>query len=148
MGFLQIPKHFAAHNELYWAFSHFSYRNANNYYSHCELLYSLLKLGMARNFGMVGPCVTRCEQCEDGKMYVERVRRSEQGFEHLTEGEYMVVSQDSYTFLCFTSRCSSLSYSSISSWTSQGNGRILALCLYFHFCASLPALSYLLSSPF
>ena len=29
-----------------------------------------------------------CEQCEkDGKVYVERVRRSEQGFEHLTKGK-------------------------------------------------------------
>lgn len=103
---------------------------------------------MARNFGMVGPYVTRCEQCEDSKTYVERVWGSERGFEHLTDGEYMVVSQDNYTFLCFASHCSSLSYSLISSWTSRGNGRILALCLYFHVRASLPALSYLLPSQF
>ena len=36
-------------------------------------------------------------------------------------------------FLCFTSYCSSLSYSSTSPWISQGGGCILALCLHFHF---------------
>ena len=82
------------------------------------------------------PRTTKCEQCEDGKVYVERVRGSDRGFEHLTKGD-MIVSQDGHAFLCFASRCSSLSYSSILSRTSRGSGCILALCLCFSFCASL-----------
>ena len=45
------------------------------------------------------PCATKCEQCEDNKVYVERVRGSERGFEHLTKGEDVVVSQDSHVSL-------------------------------------------------
>ena len=92
---------------------------------------------------MVGqgwPSATRCEQCEDGKVYVERVQGSEWGFEHLTEGEDMVVSQDGHAFHCFASHCSSLLYSSISLQTLQGSGCIMALCLHLCFCSSLTAL--------
>ena len=60
----------------------------------------------------------------DGKAYVERVQRSEEGFKHLTEGEDMVVSQDGHMLLCFASSCSSLP---ISPWTSRGSGCILVL---------------------
>ena len=53
-------------------------------------------------FGDGQPCattaVTKCEK--DGKLYVERVPESEQGFEHLTKRKDMVVSQDGYSLLC------------------------------------------------
>ena len=44
-------------------------------------------------------------------------------------------------FLCIASHCSSLSYSSFSTQTSQVCGCIYALCLHLHFCASLLNLS-------
>ena len=47
-----------------------------------------------------------------------------------------VVSQNPMRFLCFASRCSSLSYTSFSTRTSQGYGCIYALCLRFRFSAS------------
>ena len=53
-------------------------------------------------FGDGQPCattaVTKCEK--DGKLYVERVPESEQGFEHLTKRKDMVVSQDGHSLLC------------------------------------------------
>ena len=36
----------------------------------------------------------------DGKVYAERVQDSEQSFEHLTECEDMVISQDDHSLLC------------------------------------------------
>ena len=84
-------------------------------------------------------------QCEDGKVYVERVRGGERSFKHLTKGD-MIVSPDGNAFPCFAiaayNRCSSLSYSSISPRTSRGSGCILALWLCFRFRASLPCSSY------
>ena len=50
---------------------------------------ALLFVGVTHAIGMVG----HVQQCEkDGKVYVERVPGSEQGFEHLTEREDMAVS--------------------------------------------------------
>ena len=63
----------------------------------------LLLVSVACAFGTVG-------HVRDEKAYIERVRGSEQGFKHLTEGKDKVVSQDGHVFLCFASRCSSLSY--------------------------------------
>ena len=91
------------------------------------------------------PYATKCEQCEDGRVYVERVQGSEQHFEHLTEGEDMVISQDGYALLCFANHCSSLLYSSILPQTLRSSGCILDLCLHFCFRTSLPFLSYSLS---
>ena len=91
------------------------------------------------------PCVTKCDQCEDGRVYVERVQGSEQHFKHLTKGEDIVISQDGYALLCFASHCSSLLCSLILPQTLQSSGCILDLCLHFCFCASLPVLSYSLS---
>ena len=76
------------------------------------------------------PCATKCEQCEYGKAYVEGVR----GFEHLTEGEHVVVS------LCFPT--AALLFRSHR--FRRALHRVVAafwLCLGFRFCASLPALS-------
>ena len=58
---------------------------------------------MACALGMVShvqlyTAVTKCEK--DGKLYVERVPESEQGFEHLTKRKDMVVSQDGHSLLC------------------------------------------------
>ena len=50
-------------------------------------------------------------------------------------------------FLCFPSRCSSLSYSSISPRTSRGSGCISVLCLRFRFCSSLLPLRFLHNFP-
>ena len=91
------------------------------------------------------PCVTKCDQCEDGRVYVERVQGSEQHLEHLTKGEDIVISQDGYTLLCFASHCSSLLCSLILPQTLQSSGCILDLCLHFCFRASLPVISYSLS---
>ena len=38
------------------------------------------------------PCATKCEK--NSKAHFERILESEHGFEHLTEHEDMVVSQD------------------------------------------------------
>ena len=78
------------------------------------------------------PCATWCE--EDSKVYIERVPGSKHGFQHLTEREDMIV-------LCFAAAAPS--YSLILLQTSHC---ILDLCLCFHFCVSLLALSWLLSS--
>ena len=70
------------------------------------------------------PCATKCEK--NGKMYVERIPGSDQGF----------VRTRIWSFLrwpFFASLAVALSYSSISPQTSQSSGYILALCLCFHF---------------
>ena len=77
----------------------------------------------------------------DGKAYVERVWRSERGFEHLIEGENMVVSQDGHVFLCFASCCSSLLYIDL---TADFTGEVgewlhfgcLSLFLFLHQSSS------------
>ena len=51
-------------------------------------------------------------------------------------------------FIRYARHCWSLSYSSFSTGTSRHCGCIYALCLLFHFCARLLALSFSLPSPF
>ena len=94
------------------------------------------------------PCATKCEQCEDVKVYVERVRESERGFEHLTDHKDSQYGKTAMHFLCFANRCSSLLYSMTLPWTSWDCGCILALCLCFHFRISVLTLSPSLSSQF
>ena len=45
---------------------------------------------------------TKCEQCEkDSNCTLKEFRGSERGFEHLTEHEDMIVSQDSHVLSLF-----------------------------------------------
>ena len=57
---------------------------------------ALLFVGVTHAIGTVG----HAQQCEkDGKVYVERVPGSEQGFEHLTKHKDIVVSRDDHSLL-------------------------------------------------
>ena len=63
---------------------------------------ALLLVDMADVFWDGRPCATKREQCEkDGNAYIERVRGSERGFEHLTKCEDMVISQDGHVLSLF-----------------------------------------------
>ena len=108
----------------------------------------LLLVGVARALGTVGhACATKCERCEkEGKAYV-LVWECECVFEpHRTQG-YGSFGKTTTCFSCFARGCCSLSYSSLSTWTSR-----CCCCIYalssFPFCARLQALSSLLPPPF
>ena len=60
------------------------------------------------------------------------------------KGENMVISQDGNAFFCFTSHW----FSFRTHHSHRGLQRAFWLCLHFRFCASLPVLSYSLSSQF
>ena len=87
------------------------------------------------------PCATKCEK--NSKAHFERIPESEHGFEHLTEHEDMVVSQDGQAILCFASHCSLVL---IDHHRLHGVVTTFWLCLRFCFCVSLLALSSSLSS--
>ena len=77
---------------------------------------------------------------------LERVSRSEHGFKlHRRIWSFL---KTTTCFICFARRCWTLLYSSFPTQTSRHYGCIYALCLLFHFCARLQALSSSLPTQF
>ena len=93
----------------------------------CDLL-----VGGARALGTVNhACATKCEKYEKCMYYVEGVQGCERGFEPHRMHEYGHFSQTTTHFICFTRHCCSLSYSLLSTRTSQHCGCISTFCLLF-----------------